>query len=221
MITLAGISLVLGHVAHAILYQDSERNRSHPRELLLDTVLKGEIDRLGEDLCHYFRQMPHVYLAFAHLKLLSLRLPGFPDSVTSERLDLAHSITDQLTTSIDTMQPLSHHFAGLAAITFAENMSNDQSVTALHKLRAILDTGYTRDDIESSTSRPLKTIWNAPISLFISKKLGDSAPQTANDASSSRGGLQHLADAAVGNGPDGDAADWTAVGAKGFLSELE
>ena len=213
---------MLGHVSHAILYyQDTERDRTHPRELLLDVLLKGEVDRLGEGLYHYFREMPHVYLAFAHLKLLSLRLPGFPDSIASERLDLAHSIADQLSTSTGVMRPLTHHLAGLAAITFAENMSNDQSVAALQKLRAILDTGYVREDIEASKSRPHKTTWNAPISSFISKKLGDSVPQTANDAGSSRGGLQHLADAAVGNGPNGDAADWTAVGAKGFLNEIE
>lgn len=212
---------MLGHVSHAILYQDPERNRTHPRELLLDTLLKGEVDRLGEGLYHYFRQMPHAYLAFAHLKLLSLRLPGFPDSIASERLDLAHSIADHLNTSTGVVRPLTHHFAGLAAIAFAENMSNDQFITILQKLRSVLDTGYVREDIESSKSRPLKTTWNAPISSFISKKLGDSDAQTANDAGSSHGGLQHLADAAVGNGPNGEAADWTAVGAKGFLNEFE
>lgn len=212
---------MLGHVSHAILYQDPERNRTHPRELLLDTLLKGEVDRLGEGLYHYFRQMPHAYLAFAHLKLLSLRLPGFPDSIASERFDLAHSIADHLNTSTGVVRPLTHHFAGLAAIAFAENMSNDQFITILQKLRSVLDTGYVREDIESSKSRPLKTTWNAPISSFISKKLGDSDAQTANDAGSSHGGLQHLADAAVGNGPNGEAADWTAVGAKGFLNEFE
>lgn len=212
---------MLGHVSHAILYQDPERNRTHPRELLLDTLLKGEVDRLGEGLYHYFRQMPHAYLAFAHLKLLSLRLPGFPDSIASERLDLAHSIADHLNTSTGVVRPLAHHFAGLAAITFAENMSNDQFIPILQKLRSILDTGYVREDIESSKSRPLKTTWNAPISSFISKKLGDSDSHITNEAGSSRGGLQHLADAAVGNGPNGEAADWTAVGAKGFLNEFE
>lgn len=208
-------------MSQAILYQDPERSRTHPRELLLDTLLKGEVDRLGEGLYHTFRQMPHVYLAFAHLKLLSLRLPGFPDSIASERLDLAYSIADQLSTSTGVVRPLTHHFAGLAAITFAENLGNDQTVISLQKLRAILDTGFILEDTESSKSRPHKTIWNAPISSFISKKLGDSAPQTANEPGSSRGGLEHLADAAVGNGPNGDAADWTAVGAKGFLNEFE
>ena len=212
---------MLGHVSHAILYQDPQRNRSHPRELLLDTLLKGEVDRLGESLYDYFRQEPHVFLAFAHLKLLSLRLPGFPDSVASERLDLAHSIADHLATSTGSVQPLTHHFAGLAAIIAAENNSNEQSVTILRKLRAVLDAGYSREDIESSKSRPHKTVWNAPISSFVSKKLGDGNAQSANDGGSSRGGLQHLADAAVGNGPNGEAADWTAVGAKGFLDEFE
>ena len=212
---------MLGHVSHAILYQDPQRNRTHPRELLLDTLLKGEVDRLGESLYHYFRQVPHIFLAFAHLKLLSLRLPGFPDSIASERLDLAHSIADHLATSTGSMQPLTHHFAGLAAIISAEHMSNEQSVTILQKLRAALDAGYSREDIESSKSRSHKTIWNAPISSFISKKLGDSNAQTGNDGGSSRGGLQHLADAAVGNDPNGEAADWTAVGAKGFLKEFE
>lgn len=211
---------MLGHVSHAILYQDPERNRTHPRELLLDTVLKGEIDRLGESLYHTFRQTPHIYLAFSHLTLLSLRLPGFLDSIASERLDLAHSIADQLSSSMGIVRPLTHHFAGLAAITLAEHISSDKSEASLQKLRAILDTGYVQEDIESTKSRPHKTLWNAPISSFITKKLGDSAPQTTNDPGSLRGGLQHLADAAVGNDPNGEV-DWTAVGAKGFLNEFD
>ena len=211
----------MGHVSHAILYQDPDRNRTHPRELLLDTLMKGEIDRLGESLFHLFRQTPHVFLAFCHLTLLSLRLPGVPDSIAGERLDLAHSIVDQLRALTGVVRPLSHHFAGLAAITLVENMSSDRSGTTLHKLRAMLDNGYIDEDIDISKSMAHKTLWNAPLSSFISKKLGDNAPLMANEAGSSRGGLEHLADAAVGNGPNGEAADWTTVGAKGFLSEFE
>ena len=212
---------MLGHVSHAILYQDPERNRSHPRELLLDTLLKGEVDRLGESLYHTFQQTPHIYQAFAHLTLLSQRLPGFPDSIASERLENAYSIVDQLSSSTGDVRPLTHHFAGLAAIELTEHMSNDQSGSTLQKLRALLDTGYVQEDIESSKSRPHRTFWNAPISSFISKKLGDNVTQTANDPGSSRGGLEHLADAAVGNGPNDEATDWTAVGVKGFLHEFE
>lgn len=218
---LVRISLALGHVSNAVLYQDPGRNRSHPRELLLDSVMKGEVDRLGEGLVRTFHQSPHVHLAFAHLKLLCLRLPGYTDSIEIERLELAHQIVNQLNSPTGDVRPLSHHFAGLAAITLAESMGNDQSVATLQKLRTILDTGYVREEIESSKSRPHKTIWNAPISSFISKKLGDRAPQTVDDAGSSHGGLQHLADAAVGNGPNGEATDWTAVDAKGFLAEFE
>lgn len=183
--------------------------------------MKGEVDRLGEGLYQTFRQTPHIYLAFVHLKLLSLRLPGFPDSIATERLDLAHTIVDQLSSPTGGLRPLTHHFAGLAAITLADNMGNDQSVATLQKLRAILDTGYIEEDIQSSKSRPLKTIWNAPISSFITKKLGDGVHETANDGITSRGGLQHLADAAVGNDSNEDAMDWTAAGAKGFLNVFE
>ena len=187
--------------------------------------MKGEIDRLGEGLYQTFRQTPHIYLAFAHLKLLSLRLPGFPDSIATERLDLAHTIVDQLNSLTGCVRPLTHHFAGLAAITLAENMGNDQSMASLQKLRAILDTGYIQEDIESSKSRPHKTSWNAPISSFITKKFGDGfgdgVPQTATDSNTSHGGLRHLADAAVGNDSSEQATDWTAVGAKGFFNEFE
>lgn len=183
--------------------------------------MKGEVDRLGEGLYHIFPQAPIVSLAFAHLKLLSLRLPGFPDSIKTERLELAHTIVDLLSSPTSGLRPMNHQLAGLAAITLAEGMDDDQSVAALHRLRSILDMGYVREDIESSKSRPYKTIWNAPISSFITKKLGDRAPQSVDDAGTSHGGLQHLADAAVGNGPNGEASDWTAVGAKGFLSEFE
>lgn len=180
--------------------------------------MKGEIDRLGEGLFQTFGQTPHLYLAFAHLKLLSLR---FPDSVEADRLDLVYTIVDQLGSPTDGVQPLTHHFAGLAAIILAESIGNDQAVATLQKLRAILVNGYVREDIESSKSRPLRTTWNAPISSFITKKLGDGAPQTLDDVGSSHGGLQHLANAAAGNGPSGEASDWTAVGAKGFMNDFE
>lgn len=217
----AGISLVLGHISNAMLYLDSERNHSHPRELLLDTVLKGEVDRLGECLHHIFPPMPHVNLAFAHLKLLSLRLPSSLGSTASERLDLADLNADQLSSPTSIIRPLIHHFAGLAAIILAEDVSDAQSVTSLRRLQAVLDTGYIQDNIESSKSAPHKTLWNAPISSFISKKLRSGSSGSANERGSSRGGLQHLADAAVGNGSNGMAADWTAVGVKGFLTEFE
>ncbi len=183
--------------------------------------MKGEIDRLGEGLFQTFNQTPHIYLAFAHLKLLCLAFPGLPNSAEADRLELVYTIVDQLGSPTDCVQPLTHHFAGLAAIILAENMGNDHAMANLHKLRAILDNGYVREDVESSKSRPLKTAWNAPISSFITKKLGDRALQGFDDAGSSHGGLQHLANAAVGNGPNGDASDWTAVGAKGFLNEFE
>ena len=212
---------MLGHVSQAILYQDPKRNRTHPRELLLDTLLKGEIERLGESLYHTFRQSPHNFLAFSHLTLLSLRLPGFPDdSIAGDRLHLAHTIVDQLSSTPGVVSPLTHHFAGLAAITLAENMSDDYSGSALQKLR-VMYAGYVEEDVESSKPRPHMTPWNAALSTFISKKLGENAAETSNESGPSRGGLQHLADAAVGNSPNGEAADWTTVGAKGYLTELE
>lgn len=183
--------------------------------------MQGEIDRLKESLYHEFHQTRHLYLAFAHLQLLSFRLPGFSDYAASQRSDTAHTIVEQLSSFTDDLRPLNHHFAGLAAITLAEDMDNDKSLASLQKLRGVLDTGYVREDIEPSNPRAHKTIWNAPISSFISKKLGDSGPHTANEPGSSRGGLQHLADAAVGNGPNDEATDWTAVGAKGFLNEFD
>ena len=183
--------------------------------------MKGEVDRLGESLHQSFRETPHIYLAFTHLKLLETTLPGSPNSLATERLDLARTIVDQLGSTTRCLRPLTHHFAGLAAITLSEDLGNDQSVVALQKLRAILDTGYIYEEVESSKTRPHTTMWNAPISSFITKKLGDGAPPIVDAPGTSHGGLQHLADAAVGNGSNGGATDWNAVGAKGFMSEFE
>ena len=195
--------------------------RQDPQYNLVDSFLKGEVDRLGESLYQLFRDTPHIYLAFAHLKLVSLTLPGFPSCVATERLELARTIVDQLGSATRGLRPLTHQFAGLAAIALSEDLGNEQSVVALQKLRAILDTGYVDEEIESSKTRPHTTMWNAPISSFITKKLGDGAPPTVDDPGTSHGGLQHLADAAVGNGSNGGATDWHAVGVKGFLTEFE
>ena len=205
---------MLGHAYRAVMRQNPQYN-------LVDSFLKGEVDRLGESLYQLFRDTPHIYLAFAHLKLVSLTLPGFPSCVATERVELARTIVDQLGSTTRGLRPLTHHFAGLAAIALAEDLGNEQSVLALQKLRVILDTGYVHEEIESSKSRPHTTMWNAPISSFITKKLGDGAPTTVDDPNTSHGGLQHLADAAVGNGSNGGATDWHAVGVKGFLTEFE
>ena len=134
----------------------------------------------------------------------------------------AFKIVDLLATDQNRASPLTHHFAALTAITLAEVREHDPDPIsdALKLLQSNLVNGNIQYPQGVASNRPA---WSTAISTFISAKV-----ETATE----RGGLQHLADAAVGADGglageevgkqlEGQGIDWAIMTAVGYLRLFE
>ena len=193
-----------------------------PPGLLLERALRGELERFREGTERSFSILRHVHLAYLHVKLLSDRHLEIKANNTKEIMVNAFKIVGLLATDQNRASPLTHHFAALTAITLAEVKEHDpQSIgNALKLLQSNLENGLVQYPYGVASSRPA---WSAAISSFISIKSG---------SNSERGGLQHLADAAVGADSglagenvgkklEGQTIDWTAMTLEGYLRLFE
>ena len=156
------------------------------------------------------------------MKLLSDRHLGIYVDHTKEIMINAFKIVSLLATDQNRASPLTHHFAALTAITLAEVKDGDpQPISdALKLLQSNLENGLVQYPYGIANNR---SAWSTAISSFISTKSG---------SNTDRGGLQHLADAAVGaNGGlagedvgkklEGQTIDWTAMTLEGYLRLFE
>jgi len=171
--------------------------------------------------------MPHLHLAFLHLKLLADRhLENNRPNATR-----VHDGAQQMVTLLlqnPGASPLTHHWAGLAAITLAEFQDGAIAQRALRDLRGGFQSGHIRQ------WKGKALIWDTAIVGYITKKLEhtqDSSDSIAGD----RGPLGQLADAALnknpvksgqaGNIPDGIREyevpmDWSAATMNGYLNSF-
>ena len=190
--------------------------------MLLGRALRGELQRFREGSEQDFSALRHVHLAYLHVKLLSDRHLETNTSNTKAIMSGAFRIISLLATDQNRASPLTHHFAALATITLAEVMDRDPQPIgdALKLLQSHLENGHIQYPYGVVNNRPA---WSTAISIFISKKAGSAM---------GRGGLQHLADAAVGaNGGhagedvgkklEGQPIDWTAMTMEGYLRLFE
>lgn len=191
--------------------------------MLLGRALRGELQRFRESTEQYFGTLKHVHLAYLHVKLLSDRHLETNISNTKAIMSGAFKTISLLATDQNRASPLTHHFAALATITLAEVIDRDPQPIgdALQLLQSNLENGQVQYPYGVANNRPA---WSTAISAFISKKAGS--------AIGGRGGLQHLADAAVGvdgghAGEDvgkkleGQPIDWTAMTIEGYLRLFE
>lgn len=185
------------------------------------------MDRFRESVERLFVTLPLVHLAYLFAKLLMQRnLSSNP----AEIIPLASSILSLLCTDQNPKTPLVHHFAGLVAVALVEVLqttpTNENALRGLHDLRLWLEKG------QSGSAK-----WDAIIINFITTKAPGSQPHPpTNGTPIDRGGLQHLADAAVCKSENAlgernvedapramdaeSAADWTITPVKGYLRIL-
>ena len=219
LIMLLGLSRVLGHLTEGMLYYSPDPNSPYPSSSrpLLTATLKEELDTFHDSARTAFQSSPNLHLAYLHVKLLADR---HLETYTSNASNILNGVF-QIVASLRQSQgicPLTHHWAGLAALTLTDFLDDSNAGRALHDLRDGLQSGQIR---QLSGSLP----WDASIASFIVKKTG-----------SDRGGLEHLADAAVGKsksdeGQEGDGpfskaavgapVDWTVLTMKGYLNHFE
>ena len=162
-----------------------------------------------------FPTLPQLHLAYLHVQLLAdIQLE---DSFASAQnvIEGARTIVTLIGQSNPpSICPLTHHWVALAAITLAEHVEKSkdgESTTAvLRELRDKLSSTQIRHPFSQNGDAPA---WDRVISAFLTTKLG---PENDND----RGGLEHLADAAVGKSKvnSNEPLQWTLRTSKGYLS---
>lgn len=179
-------------------------------------AISGEIETFRESVYQQYAKVPEIHLAYLYLQLLADRhMEGQTSNGNSIMSGVFHIVTLLKQKKGIYNSILIHHICALAAITLgeaADRQTNASANAALQDLRAGLDTALFRQGKG-------RTSWDAAISAFISKKLNDD-----------QGGLEQLADAAVGkakgNGPgdgstNGGPAEWSAASSKGYLNIFE
>lgn len=179
-------------------------------------AISGEIETFRESVYQQYTKIPEIHLAYLYLQLQADRHMEGHTSNANAIINGAFHIVTLLKQKKGTYSSiLVHHITALAAITLgeaADRQSNSSTNAALQDLRAGLDTALFRPGKG-------KTSWDAAISAFISRKLNDD-----------QGGLEQLADAAVGKakggGPgdgstNGGPAEWSVATSKGYLNIFE
>lgn len=182
------------------------------------------LDNFRKSVQGLFATTPHLQLACLHSKLIADRHMELYVSNATQIEKGALQIVALLRQKPGP-NPLTHHWAGLAAATLTERLGMglespdpDEFTAALHSLREGLQTGQIRHCDGN------KTAWDQTIASFITKKL-DPAQR-----------LESLADAAVGtsqakSGPEGQDSgatsarngvmDWSASTMEGYLNLFE
>lgn len=222
-----GLSLTIGHIVEELLDPLSSPTIDLPSEQLVIRLLNGEMDRFRESVEDMFLTWPLVHLPFLHAKLLIKRRPtSDPDEIIA----LALNIISVLCADQNPKTPLFHHFAGQATVALIEasqsTKNNELALRGLQDLRFWLD--------KNQSGNPN---WDAIITSYIATKAPGSQPAPpSNGTPIDRGGLQHLADAAVGeteaasgdrDAEDGPrtaetevAAEWNGGPVKGYMRIL-
>ena len=186
--------MVLGDLTDGWLYSESG----------VDTPQSRQITRMMRRTLNTFSlviealpTMHHLRLAYLHVQLLADRYLERNISHASRIVKGAVEIASLLRrNNTEAVSPLTHHWAALAAITLVESVERTghrESIVALHELRNCVSSGQLRS-LESAQADA--TAWDKVISAFISKRIEQRGPQ-GTDHETSRGGLEHLADAAV------------------------
>ena len=184
----------------------------------LNKALNGEIESFRESVHKHFARMPPIHLAYLHVRNIADRYLKIDVTNTRKVVDSALEMVSLLKHQKGIFYaPWIHHIIGLVALTLEKVVDlqlHPGATAALQDLRDALDTSLFRIHKE-------KTGWDVAISTSISSRLDS-------------GGLDQLADAAVGetgatNGAGNGGAsppfegppDWTLMVSRGYLSAFE
>ncbi|KAI9805989.1 MAG: Glucose-responsive transcription factor [Phylliscum demangeonii] len=193
---LARISCVIGHAAEVMIAPD-------PPTSLVTKLLRGETERWREGIStEALKSSTTLQLAYLHVTLLVAH--SKPTTEPSEMLSWCVQMTNLLRSSSTPITPLHHHFASMAAATLigladvAE--TSEDALSALSAVREALDRWRIVMPPHGEGSG-----WEGVIRELVLRKQPrqqtqqhPQQEQTAHAAENPQGGLQHLADLAVG-----------------------
>ena len=195
----SGISFTLGHISDALLYHSEYTVDDRHQGAMLVRLLNGELERLHESVEMMFASVPFLHLAFLHVKLVLNRTAIALQIGTDGMAGVALEIVAILCTDRCRISPLTHHFASLSAAALVETgliETSDAMVRGLQDLRYWLEKDSHPMSAAPGSGR---ASWNKAVAQYIAVNLPRIEPrQPASGTPVDRGGLQHLADAAVG-----------------------
>ena len=175
---------------------------SYSRYIVSREIL-SDIERFRENVEPFLSSWPFLNLAYWHIKLLMEPYTVEYVIYTGDKVSMAFKMTTILCSSTHPVSPLAHHFTALAVNTFldslATNDSNKDVKRALDDLWSGLEDGRILGGPSQVDDKPG---WAIAIQDAIGKKMQQLQQQQQApgniDTAIDRGGLQHLADAAVG-----------------------
>lgn len=231
---LPGLSLTLGHISDALVYHSERTFVDRSSAAMLFRVLDGELERVRESVENLFASVPFLHVSFLHIKLLLNRHALAHHFESDGVAGIALEVVALLCNDHCPVSPLTHHFASLAAAALVENAptseANDIFVRGLQDLRYWLEKD---SNPMSSAAESGRASWKTSIAQYIAVNLPRIQQRLpSNGTPIDRGGLQHLADAAVGKaetmggekatedgakGSDGGNVDFTVPMARGYL----
>lgn len=160
--------------------------------------ITSQLDRFREYAEPMMASSPVLYLAYWHVKLVfeQYYMLGQVDNV-GEITGIAFRLTNHLCSNPGPTSPLAYHFVALTAAALinaftAINPNKDNIKRAMDDLWTGLEEGRI---LPRSSAAPDKPGWGVAIQNAIAKKLASTMTEATTI---DRGGLQHLADAAVG-----------------------
>ena len=204
---LSGVSIALGHLTNIFLQHKGDLTNRRPNGEPILEILNGYVDGTSDLIQPFVPQMPHTRLALLHLKTVAEIITAIynPDStvIDNARQSVALFRTGNLAST-----PLTHHEIILTAVVLAYALPVDpQSATQLlEQLREVCETRLVPG-------------WRPVVINFIDSRLEASKKGDASGVG--RGGLEHLADAAVGSNAKATKIDWTGLLAKGYITLFE
>ncbi|KAF1823587.1 uncharacterized protein K489DRAFT_379583 [Dissoconium aciculare CBS 342.82] len=187
---LARLSFIIGHLA-AILTTTKTPSTdvmapSNPASSLLGLTLAGEIDRFRESVESVWGSLNLVHLSYHHCHLLIKRLN--PTTEPSELVGHAVKVATVLNSRLTPVTPLNHHFGALAAMTLCELC--DVAETRAEAMRGLDQMIECLGEGRGLAGRLESEGWDGAVRELVKSKKERMMQHS--------GGLQHLADAAVG-----------------------
>ncbi|KAH0545226.1 hypothetical protein FGG08_000680 [Glutinoglossum americanum] len=183
------------HLAEVFVSSDDVMAPNRPSAPLIGKILNGEIDRFRESIDSTISSMNLVHLSYWHVKLLLKR--HTPASEPHDLLGPAQRIASILNSPSTPITPLNHHFAALAVLTLVELA--DMPETKDGAWKGIQDLHEALDKRRGFFVREDGVGWDSAVRDLILKKRQQQQSGGSGPLSVSHGGLQHLADLAVGD----------------------
>ena len=236
-----GLSLILGHLSEIFFSPTTLTIPITVTGTLISRLLTGELERFRESVDTILALQPILNLAYWHVKLLHKRHNPTSVSEVKDIAVVAKTITSILGSNENLVTPLMFHFVGLLTITLVELIEiRDTKEDAKGGLQDV-HLAIEQNQIFPPPTRDGDYVgWESVILDKVRKGLHNAQHrQSGTDAIIDRGGLQHLADLAVGETEDGaskaerveddapierneqsDGVDWTALTRAGYLNVL-